>query len=71
MSCSASEMGVGLQLGKKEMRPPLELWLMDETEARRRMYRAPTSHERARWQPMWLLTREAFLAEYVALTTVP
>ena len=55
-------------MGKKEMRPPLELWLIDETEARRRMYRVPTPYERARWQPMWLLTQGAFLAEYVALT---
>ena len=71
MSCSASKMGVGLQLGQKEVRPPLELWLIDETEAPRRRYRAPTPYERERSQPMWLLTQEAFLAEYVALTTVP
>ena len=40
-----------------EMGALLEPWRIDEAEARRRMYRAPTPRERERWHALWLLAQ--------------
>ena len=47
----------GLLLGMDEMGALLERWRIDEAEARRRMYRAPTPRERERWHALWLLAQ--------------
>ena len=47
----------GLLLGMDEMGALLERWRIDEAEARRRMYRAPTPRERERWHVLWLLAQ--------------
>ena len=44
-------------MGMDEMGALLERWRTDEAEARRRMYRAPTSRERERWHALWLLAQ--------------
>ena len=47
----------GLLFGMDEMGALLERWRIDEAEARRRMYRAPTPRERERWHAPWLLAQ--------------
>ena len=47
----------GLLVGMEEMGALLERWRIDEAEARRRMYRAPTPRERERWHVLWLLAQ--------------
>ena len=45
-------------LGMDEMAEALlERWRIDEAEARRRMYQAPTPRERESWHVLWLLAQ--------------
>ena len=44
-------------MGMTEIGGLLEQWRLDEAEARRRTYRAPTLRERERWRSVWLLTQ--------------
>ena len=57
MAGKHQEIGVGVLLGMDEMGALLERWRIDEAEARRRMYRAPTPRERERWHALWLLAQ--------------
>ena len=57
MAGKDQEIGVGLLVGMQEMGALLKWWRMDEAEARRRMYRAPTPRERERWHAVWLLAQ--------------
>ena len=57
MAGKDQEIEVGLLLGMPEMGALLERWRLDESEVRRRMYRAPTPRERERWHTVWLLAQ--------------